>query len=111
MTDERNDKVPTSSIVMKAIDATTFTELQAFMKDLEGRPTERLLRDVAELVSPSESKAQLVSYAFVTKFRRANAEERRIILDSLDQTVTQLTEAEPRDRVQAVIDRLRNQES
>ena len=35
---------------------------QVFVKDLESRPIERVLRDVADLVKPSESKAQIVSY-------------------------------------------------
>jgi hypothetical protein len=50
MTTARDENVPVSSIVMKAIDAKTFTELQAFVKDLESRPTERLLRDLPDLV-------------------------------------------------------------
>jgi hypothetical protein len=103
--------VPTSSIVMRAIDATTFTELQAFTKDLESRPTERLLQDVAELVTPSESKAQIVSYVLATKFRRADAAERRNIVDSLEATLRRLPLGEQRDRVHAVVARLRMQES
>ena len=111
MQDEAKETVPTSSIVMRAIDATTFSELQAFTKDLESRPTERLLQDVAELVKPSESKAQIVSYVLVTKFRRAEAVERRNILDSLTATLRRLPLGEQRDRVQAVVERLRQQES
>jgi hypothetical protein len=105
------DKVPTSSIVMRAIDATTFSELQAFTKDLESRPIERLLRDVAELVMPSESKAQIVGYVIATKHRRAGAAERRTITDSLDATLRHLPPGEQRDRVEAVIKRVRMQES
>lgn len=96
---------------MRAIDATTFTELQAFTKDLESRPTERLLQDVAELVTPSESKAQIVSYVLATKFRRADAAERRNIVDSLEATLRRLPLGEQRDRVHAVVARLRMQES
>ena len=55
--------VRTSSIVMKAIDAKTFSELQAFVKNLESRPTERLVRDVPDLVRLSESKVQIVAQA------------------------------------------------
>ena len=111
MATDSDDKVPTSSIVMKAIDARTFSELQAFTKDLESRPTERLLRDIADLVKPSESKAQIVSYVLATKFRNADANERAKILDSLDATVKQLDPGEQLDRVNAVIDRLRKRES
>ena len=104
-------KEKNSSIVMRAIDATTFSELQAFGKDLESRPTERLLRDVADLVKPSESKAQIVAYTIGLKFRRADAQERAKIFASLDATIKRLQPGEQRDRVNAIVDRLRNHES
>jgi len=56
---QRPITVVLGSLTPLAIDATTFSELQAFVKDLESRPIERLLRDVADLVLPSESKAQI----------------------------------------------------
>lgn len=105
-----DNKVPTSSIVMRAIDATTYSELQAFTKDLESRPVERLLRDVAELVLPSESKAQIVSYVIATKYRHAGAVERRNIVDSIGATVRRLPPGEQRERVEAVMERLRKEE-
>ena len=111
MPDDAKQPVPTSSIVMRAIDATTYSELQAFTKDLESRPVERLLRDVAELVKPSESKAQIVSYAIATKYRHAGPVERRNIVDSLGATVRRLPPGEQRERVEAVIERIRTQES
>jgi hypothetical protein len=104
-------QTPPSSLVAKAIDATTFTELQAFTKDLEARPLERLLRDVAELVKTSSSKAQIVGYAIATKFRRADAAQRRWVLDTLDVTAAALPSGEQRERVKAIAERLRTQES
>lgn len=109
MPKDGKDKVPASSIVMRAIDATTFSELQAFTKDLESRPTERLLRDIADLVKPSESKAQIVSYVIAIKFRRADAAERQKILDSLEATAASLEAGEQRDRVRFVVERARNE--
>jgi hypothetical protein len=106
-----DDKVPTSSIVMKAIDATTFSELQAFTKDLESRPIDRLLRDVADLVKPSESKAQIVGYVIATKFRHSGEVERTKILNHLASTLDQISAGEEHDRVAAIIDRLRKRES
>ena len=100
-----------SSIVMRAIDASTFTELQAFTKDLESRPIDRLLRDVTDLVQVSDSKAQLVSYVIATKYRRAGAADRTKILDSLEATARSLPEGEMRDRVSFIVDRIRTQES
>lgn len=111
MAEERKEPLPTSSIVMRAIDATTFSELQAFTKDLEGRSTERLLRDIAELVKPSESKAEIVSYVIATKYRHAGEVERRSILARLDTSLKALQPGEQRDRVHAVVERLRTRES
>ncbi len=108
MPDDAKEK--SSSIVMRALDATTFSELQAFTKDLETRPTERLLRDLVDLVQTSESKAQIVSYVVAMKFRRADADERKRILDSLDATLKRLEEGETRDRVSFVAERIRRQE-
>ena len=109
MPNDGKDKVPTSSIVMRAIDATTFSELQAFTKDLESRPTERLLRDIADLVKPSESKAQIVSYVIAMKFRRADPGERQTIVDALERTIAALEPGEQRDRVSFVLERVRNE--
>jgi hypothetical protein len=110
MKDDVKQPISTSSIVMRAIDATTFNELQAFTKDLESRPIERLLRDVAELVLPSESKAHIVSYVIATKYRHADTTDRRSITNNLDATLKRLPPGEQRDRVEAVIERLRTQE-
>jgi hypothetical protein len=109
MAKDSNDKM--SSIVMKAIDATTFSELQAFTKDLEGRPIDRLLRDVIDLVKVSDSKAQLVSYVVATKYRHGDANVRKTILASLEATVRGMAEGELRDRVSFIVDRIRIQES
>ena len=101
--------VSTSSIVMKAIDATTFTELQEFTKDLERRPTDRILHDIADLVKPSDSKAQIVGYVLSTKYRHADPNERRHIVDHLKATLGVLPAGQQRDRVSIVLDRLRTE--
>jgi hypothetical protein len=103
--DDRKDK--TSSIVMRAIDASTFTELQAFTKDLESRPIERLLQDVVELVKPSESKAQLVSYVIATKYRKCDEAARQKIMASLEATLKDFPAGEQRKRLEFIVDRLR----
>jgi hypothetical protein len=108
---DRNDKVPTSSIVMKAIDAKTFSELEAFVKDLEGRPTERLLRDLPDLVGLSESKASIISYVLATKFRHADAQGRQTIRESVAGTFERLPAGDDRDRVLDVLERLRGLEN
>lgn len=109
MTNDPKEPVSTSSIVMKAIDATTFTELQEFTKDLEKRPVERLLHDIADLVKPSGSKAQIVGYVLATKYRHADANQRRHIVDHLNSTLNVLPAGEQRDRVKVVLERVRSE--
>jgi hypothetical protein len=104
----REDKVPTSSIVMKAIDAKTFKELEAFVKDLESRPTDRLLRDLPDLVALSEAKAQIISYVIATKYRHAESEERQHIRQSVQATSDGLPHGEERSRVQYILERIRS---
>jgi hypothetical protein len=101
-----SERVPTSSIVMKAIDARTFTELQSFVKDLESRPTERLLRDLPDLVGLSEAKVEIISYVIATKFRHAEADERRTIRESVAATSKRLPAGEERTRVVEILDRI-----
>jgi hypothetical protein len=111
MAPDSNKKVPTSSVVMKAIDAKTFNEMEAFVKDLESRPTERLLRDLSELVALSESKVSIISYVIATKFRHTNAEGRNAIRESVASTLERLPRGEERDRVTDILDRLRGLEN
>jgi len=108
MASEREQNVPTSSIVMKAIDAKTFTELQAFVKDLESRPTDRLLRDLPDLVKLSDAKAEIITYVIATKYRHAQPEERQTIRQSVQATSDRLPHGEERSRVQDILDRLRS---
>ncbi len=102
----KDEKVPTSSIVMKAIDAQTFNEMQTFVKDLEGRPTERLLHDLPELVRVSESKSSLVAYVISAKYRHGDEVERRMILSALESMHDSLPDGEDRDRVSGIIERV-----
>ena len=111
MATDRDERVPTSSIVMKAIDAKTFTELQSFVKDLESRPTERLLRDLPDLVGLSEAKAEIIAYVVATKFRHADADGRLTIRNSVAATSDRLPHGEERSRVLYILDRLRGFEN
>ena len=101
-----DEKVPTSSIVMKAIDAKTFTELESFVRELESRPTERLLRDLPELVRLSEAKAAMIAGILATKYRHTDDEGRRTIRESVSTTLEQLPPGEERNRVFAILKRL-----
>ena len=102
---EREEKA--SSIVMKAIDAKTFNELETFVKDLEGRPTERLLRDIPELVRLSDAKISIIAYVIATKYRHADGESRKEIRESVSATFERMPPGDDRNRVFEILKRLR----
>jgi hypothetical protein len=107
---DRNDLAAAaiaSSVVLKGIDAKTFSEMESFVKDLEGRPTERLLRDLPQLATLSATKVSLVSYVIAAKYRQADPEGRNSIRESVALSVESLPVGESRERVQAILDRLR----
>jgi len=96
-----------SSVVLRGIDARTFSEMESFVKDLEARPTERLLRDLAQLAELSATKVSLVSYVMSSKYRASDAEQRNAMRESVASTVERLPEGEVRERVAAILDRMR----
>jgi hypothetical protein len=97
----------TSSVVLKGIDARTFTEMESFVKDLESRPIERLLRDLASLADLSGTKVSLVSYVLAGKYRESDAAQKQVMRESVATTVEQLPPGELRERVMAILERLR----
>lgn len=96
-----------SSVVLRGIDARTFSEMESFVKDLEQRPVERLLRDLAELAELPVTKVSLVSYVIHGKFRAAEAEERARMRESVATTFESLPQGMVRERVGQILDRLR----
>ena len=95
-----------SSVVVRGIDARTFSEMESFVRDLEVRPTERLLRDLVQLAELSATKMSLVSYVIAGRYRRSDAQEKNVIRESVKVTMESLPEGETRDRVEAILDRL-----
>jgi len=95
-----------SSVVLRGIDARTFSEMESFVKDLEARPVERLLRDLHELVELPITKVSLVSYVIHAKFRAVEAEEKAKMRDSVAATY-EATVGEAKERVGQILDRLR----
>jgi hypothetical protein len=95
-----------SSVVIRGIDARTFSEMENFVKDLEGRPVERLLKDLAELVKLPQTKVSLVSYVFYTRYRAADDAEKQRIRESVAATYEQLEPGESRERVAQILDRI-----
>jgi hypothetical protein len=98
---------PASSVVMKAIDATTFTEMEGFVKDLESRPIERLLKDLPKLATLPPAKVSLVSYVISSKYRQADPATRAAIKESIQTTVSRMDIADQRDRITQILERLR----
>lgn len=96
-----------SSVVLRGIDARTFTEMESFVKDLEGRPTERLLRDLPQLAELSVTKVSLVSYVIAGKYRAAEPALKEQIRESVAAALESLPAGEARERVAAILDRLR----
>ncbi|HVG25683.1 MAG TPA: hypothetical protein VND45_16115 [Thermoanaerobaculia bacterium] len=96
-----------SSVVLRGIDARTFSEMESFVKDLEARPVERLLRDLAHLAELPQTKVSLVSYVMYTKYRAAEPAEKARMRESVAVTFESLLAGEAKDRVAQILDRLR----
>ena len=96
-----------SSVVIRGIDARTFTEMESFVKDLEARPIERLLRDLPQLADLPMTKVSLVSYVMYTKYRAAEPAERIRMRETVAITFEAMQPGETRDRVGQILDRLR----
>ncbi|MFL6248363.1 MAG: hypothetical protein ACJ74H_20225 [Thermoanaerobaculia bacterium] len=99
--------LPASSVVLRGIDARTFTEMESFVKDLEARPVDRLLRDLPELADLPMTKVSLVSYVIAAKFRASEADERERMRESVAGTFEKLPPGEVKERVGVILDRLR----
>jgi hypothetical protein len=77
------------------------------VKDLEGRPMERLLKDLKHLVELPQTKVSLVSYVFYSRYRASEAAEKATIRETVATTFESLPPGEARDRVGQILDRLR----
>jgi hypothetical protein len=95
-----------SSVVIRGLDAQTFSEMESFVKDLEARPTERLLRDLVQLAELSATKMSLVSYVMVSRYRRSDGQQKNVIRKSVAAAMEGLADGETRDRLAAILDRM-----
>ena len=96
-----------SSVVLRGIDARTFTEMESFVKDLEARPVERLLRDLPELADLPETKVSLVSYVISAKYRGSEPAERTRMREVVAITYEALAPGRVKERVGQILERLR----
>lgn len=76
------------------------------MKDLEGRPTERLLRDLPELMTLGDAKVDMITHILTARFRRTDPEGRGAILERVSELFETAAPAE-RERYRALLTRLR----
>ena len=63
-----------STLIQTGKAALTFTEMAAFVRDIEARPQARLLRDLEGLMALPESKYQLVMMVLRRKILAGSAE-------------------------------------
>jgi hypothetical protein len=75
--DEPEDDV--STLVRSGKLAMTFTEMQAFVKDIEARPAARLVGDLEGLMALPEAKYQLVVIVLRKKTRPDVAERTALL--------------------------------
>ena len=68
-----------STLIQTGKAATTFTEMAAFVRDIEARPLARLVRDLEGLMALPDSKYQLVVMVLRRKIRDVPAERGTIL--------------------------------
>jgi hypothetical protein len=93
-----------STLVRSARAALTFTEMTAFVRDLESRPTTRLLDDLPGLMTLPEAKYGLVLMVLRRK-TRPGEEERESILERLGALRSGSESPQVRKRVEAFLER------
>ena len=71
-----------STLVQSGKNALTFKEMQAFVKDIEARPTKHLIGDLPGLMALHDAKYQLVVMVLRKKTRPDDA-ERTALLERL----------------------------
>lgn len=81
-----------STLVQSGKNALTFTEMQAFVKDIESRPTERLIDDLPGLMALHDAKYQLVVMV-LRKKTRPDASDRTTILERLNDLAQSVEDA------------------
>jgi hypothetical protein len=97
---ERDPDDSSSTLVHQGKNALTFTEMAAFVRDIEARPLPRLLSDLPGLMVLPDLKHQLVVMVLRKKVKDGSAERAPILArlqelrrSSADDTVRQRAEA------------------
>jgi len=105
MDDEELAEDADSTLVRSGKSALTFTEMTAFVKDIESRPPERLARDLPGLMALPEAKYSLVVMV-LRKKTRSRGPERSGIIAQLTWLRTRADSPEVRQRAEAFLARV-----
>ncbi len=105
---DKGEKQPNmdSSVVIRALDATFFSEMEAFVKDLETRPVERIIRDLPDLAALSEAKFSLCSRVLISKYRAASEAERSAIKKEIETLLGGMPAGEASDRIRNLLKKM-----
>ena len=93
-----------STLVRSGKTALTFTEMAAFVHDLEARPAPRLLADLPGLMALPEAKYNLVVMVLKKK-TRPEGSERSAILERLGQLRASSDDPTVKERCKAFLER------
>jgi hypothetical protein len=104
MSDEDPPGDAFSTLVQSGKNALTFTEMQAFVKDIEIRPTDRLINDLPGLMALHEAKYQLVVMVLRKKTRPDDA-ERPALLERLTDLAQNAEDASVQSRARAFLEK------
>ena len=96
MADDEHDDDP-STLVRSGKLALTYSEMTAFVEDIEARPLDRLMSDLPTLMALSDAKHQLVVMV-LRKKTRPNSPERSALLARLGELQATAPEATVRER-------------
>lgn len=93
-----------STLVQSGKNALTFTEMQAFVKDIEARPTARLINDLPGLMALHDAKYQLVVMV-LRKKTRPDAAEGAALLECLADLAQNAEDASVQSRARAFLEK------
>ncbi len=102
--DENDPDDAFSTLVQSGKNALTFTEMQAFVKDIEARPTARLIDDLPGLMALHDAKYQLVVMV-LRKKTRPDVAERPALLERLDDLQKNAEDSTVRSRARAFLEK------
>ncbi|HYU24538.1 MAG TPA: hypothetical protein VEO74_05005 [Thermoanaerobaculia bacterium] len=90
-----------TTLVRRAENATTFTDMEDFVGDVEARPLDKLLGDLNGLVRLPDTKFELARLVLRRRLRELDEVEREQ-LRTFAEEVAERAEAEAADRIRSV---------